>query len=452
VPNSVRKYNLFCCACELIRGFLYIMSSAGPVRAGRVAGTRAFALGREAGRWFLRSGWFAVSIFVLCSTVNFLDRQTLAAMAPSIRNEFHLSAAQYGTILSAFALAYALAAPLAGWLIDRAGLNRGMGIAVGLWSLAGLATGLTGSLAGLIACRFMLGAGESAGMPGLAKANALYLQPSDYAFSLAVNSIAISLGSAGAPLLAAAIAPRLGWRAVFLVIGAAGMLWLPLWLAVSCWAGGRGIKGVVAAPQCGLPDGDKLLGSLLADLRLWILTVSNALIMVAYTVWTNWTTLYFVQHLHLTEATANHSFAWIPPLAATAGAFFGAWLARGWIRGGMGVVTARLRGCWLAAGFMAASSVLLPLTSSPALAATAISVIMFWAMSLQINVHILPVDIFGPGRAGLSVSILACSYGLMQSAVGPAVGATVDHFGFPAVCVGIAALPLLGVWILKKAA
>src|SRR5487761_631053 len=91
--------------------------------------------------------WIVLAAFLLCTTVNFLDRQVLAAVAPTIRREFHLSGAEYGTILSAFALAYAIGAPLAGWFVDWAGLNRGVSLTVGLWSLAGVATGLSGSLA-----------------------------------------------------------------------------------------------------------------------------------------------------------------------------------------------------------------------------------------------------------------------------------------------------------------
>src|SRR5579862_4271902 len=89
--------------------------------------------------------WIAMCVFVLCSTVNFLDRQLLAATAPVIKHDFALSNAQYGQILSAFAITYAIMAPVFGWLVDRAGLNLGMTIAVGVWSLAGMATGLARS-------------------------------------------------------------------------------------------------------------------------------------------------------------------------------------------------------------------------------------------------------------------------------------------------------------------
>lgn len=383
--------------------------------------------------------WVVFGCFLLCTSFNFLDRQVLAAEAPTIRREFHLSGAEYGIIVSAFALAYALGAPLAGWFVDRFGLDRTIVVAIGLWSLAGVATGFSGSLLALLGCRAILGTSESAGMPALAKANAVYLRPGEYALSLAANSIAITIGSASAPLLVAVMAPSFGWRSAFFATGAAGMLWIPLWLLIS----GKAPRGCVV-PRRRTPVRDMLL-----DRRIWGLTLSNALIMTVYTVWTNWTTIYFVQQLHLTEADANQHYAWLPPIFATMGAFFGGWLAYRWINHGVEVVAARLRGCWIAAAFIVLTATI-PLAKSPAWAAIAISVTMFWAMSLQINVHILPVDIFGPERAGLSVSILACSYGVMQMFVSPVIGWTVDHLGFSTVCWALSVLPLAGVWILKS--
>jgi len=68
--------------------------------------------------------WLVLSVFVLSSTINYLDRQTLATLAPVLRAELHLSNAQYGWIVSAFSIAYAACAPFAGLLIDRIGLDR----------------------------------------------------------------------------------------------------------------------------------------------------------------------------------------------------------------------------------------------------------------------------------------------------------------------------------------
>jgi MFS transporter, ACS family, hexuronate transporter len=382
--------------------------------------------------------WIVLGVFVFSTSINILDRQILSALAPTIKTELHMTGAQYGALLSIFSFTYAISAPVAGWLVDHVGVSSGLSLAIGLWSLASIASGFSRSLASLARCRAFLGAGESAGMPALAKVNALYLPASEFGLSLAVNNIAIALGSSSAPLLVATVAPAFGWRSVFFITGAAGFLWIPFWLVVCRHTRCRG-----SSLEARLHFGD-----FARDSRLWGLAISNALVMTAYTVWTNWTTLYFVQQLRLNESDANRHYAWIPPIFAMFGGFFGGWLSYYWIRRGMRPDLARLRGCWLAAIFMFVAAVL-PFVASAIWATVAISTTMFWAMSLQMNVHILPVDIFGPERAGMSVSVLAFSYGLMQMLVSPVIGAVVDRYGFSIVCMSVAFLPLGGVWVLK---
>ena len=102
--------------------------------------------------------WVVIGVFVLSSTLNYLDRQILAALAPLLRQEFSLTNADYGWVLAVFSITYAVSSPLAGLLIDRFGLNRGISLGVGLWSLAGIATGFTRNLTGLLGCRAVLGA------------------------------------------------------------------------------------------------------------------------------------------------------------------------------------------------------------------------------------------------------------------------------------------------------
>jgi len=124
-----------------------------------------------------RFRWLVLAVFVLSSAINYLDRQSLATLAPLVRAEFHLSNAQYGLILTAFSIAYMASAPFAGMLIDGIGLNRAISLAVGLWSCAGIATGFTRGLGGLVGCRGVLGVGEAAGIPASGKAIYQYLRP-----------------------------------------------------------------------------------------------------------------------------------------------------------------------------------------------------------------------------------------------------------------------------------
>ena len=192
---------------------------------------------------FTRFRWLVLAVFVLSTAINYLDRQTLTTLAPLLRTEFQLSNAQYGLILTAFSITYALSAPFAGMLIDRIGLNRAISLAVGLWSCAGIATGFTSGLSGLVGCRAVLGVAEAGGIPAAGKAIHQYLRPAERALGNAVNQAGVSLGMILAPPIATFLALRSGWRQAFVVTGILGLLWIPLWN----WAARR--AGGVAAPR-----------------------------------------------------------------------------------------------------------------------------------------------------------------------------------------------------------
>lgn len=385
--------------------------------------------------------WIAIGVFVLSSSLNYLDRQLLAALAPTLRGEFQLSNQQYGLIVSVFSIVYAAFAPAAGWFIDRAGLNRGAGIAVALWSLAGTATAWTRSFAGLLACRTVLGAAEAAGIPATGKANATYLEPRELALGTAFNQVGITLGSVAAPLLVVLIQPRYGWRSTFALCGALGFLWIPLWLFAS--------KRIPARKPDSSPSAHGA-NSLLRDRRFWGLALANAFVMTLYALWSNWTTLYFVQERHMTQDQANRQFAWIPAVFATAGGFFGGVWSYRLIRAGRDVLGARLRICWISAAILLATAAV-PWMPRPALAAAAISLSFFWTLAISTNVYALPIDLFGPGNAGLGVAALTCSFGVMTAFLSPWIGGVADRVGFTPVCVLLSVTPLLGVAILKWA-
>ncbi|MEO6758158.1 MAG: MFS transporter, partial [Saprospiraceae bacterium] len=177
--------------------------------------------------------WIAVGVFVLSSSLNYLDRQLFSALAPVIRGEFGWSYEDYGRVVSYFSLVYAVAAPLMGLVIDRIGLNAGVTLAVGVWSAATVWTGWAKELGGLIASRFLLGAAQGGGVPAAGKAMSTYLEPRERALGQGLSQVGLSVGMIAAPLLAGFMEPRFGWRSAFLVGGSLGLIWVPLWLVVA---------------------------------------------------------------------------------------------------------------------------------------------------------------------------------------------------------------------------
>jgi ACS family hexuronate transporter-like MFS transporter len=375
---------------------------------------------------------------VLATSLSFLDRQVLAALAPVLKLEFHLTNEGYGWVLAAFSLAYALAALPMGLLLDRLGLNRGASLMVGLWSAAGVATGFVGGLGSLAACRAALGVAEAGGIPASGKAFASYLEPRERAMGTAVNQLGISLGMAGAPLLAGTLAMRFGWRAAFVATGVLGFLWIPLWLVTA-----RGIPPLAASPVAPAPVRD-----LVRDRRLWGLAAANVLLMTVYSLWMNWTTVYLVTARGLSQVEANQRLAWIPPVFASLGGLFGGWLSMRWAKAGVEVQAARMRTSLVSALFLLATAAV-PWMPDAGWATAVISLSFFWTVAMSANLYAMPLDMFGAARAGFAVSVLTFAYGLMQTVVSPLAGGLIDRFGFEPVCVSVAVLPLAAVGVLQ---
>jgi ACS family hexuronate transporter-like MFS transporter len=378
-----------------------------------------------------------LGVFVLSTAINYLDRATLATVAPAVKSEFHLSNAEYGWIVNAFLFTYMLAAPFAGMLVDRIGLDRAATLAVGLWSCAGIATGMTRGVAGLAVCRAVLGVAEAAGIPAAGKAIHQYLKPGERALGNAANQAAVSLGMVLAPPIATWIFVRSGWRPAFVATGIIGLLWIPLWL----WLRPRAAGTHAAAAASGVPT------EILRDRRLWAFVLANALSMIPYSLWVNFTTLYFVESRRLTMVEAAW-YAWIPPVLAAAGGFAGGWLSLRWIGRGVTPAPARFRVC-LVAAVVSLATAAIPAAPNAAFAAFGISLSFFAVAAFSVNMYSLPLDIFGGPRAGFAVSMLTASAGA-AGLISPAFGALIDRHGYAGVTAIAAICPLAACAVLAR--
>jgi ACS family hexuronate transporter-like MFS transporter len=382
--------------------------------------------------------WVVVGVFVLSSALNYLDRQVLTQLAPLLKSDFQLSNRDFGFVLSAFSVIYAAAAPLAGFFIDRVGLNRGVSLAVGLWSLSGIATGFANGFTGLLATRTGLGLFQAGGVPAVGKAIRQYLLPGERALGQAAGQLGISAGAVLAPPLATWLALHYGWRWAFWLTGLVGFLWIPLWLRASRLA--------PVQPEPPLASRERV-SELLGSPRLWGFVFANALGMVPYTLWTNWTTIYLVQ-AHGLKLADTAWLAGFPPFAAPFGGFLGGWLSLRLIRQGWEPLAARRRACLLTA-FAILLTAAVPLMPAATLATFAIGASLFFSSAFNVNVYAMPLDAFSGARAAFGISMLTGAYGAMQTVISPLIGDLVDRYGFQPVCLAAAVLPLASFAVLR---
>jgi ACS family hexuronate transporter-like MFS transporter len=357
---------------------------------------------------------------VISSTLNYLDRQLLATLAPLIIAELEFNQTGFGFLISAFSIVYAASSLIAGWFLDRVGVNRGMSAAVSWWSAAAVATGFSRGLGGLVICRAALGLGESAGVPAAGKLNGMYLKPEERALGAAVNQIGLSLGLAIAPLWIG-IARAHSWRTPFVITGLFGFLWIPVWLVVSRFIPSQ--QGYSEIPSRDLQSHQGF--SLLRERSLLLVVAANALWMGSYSLWSNWTTLYLTR-VHNLTLQESARYVWIPPLISNLGGFFGGWMSLRWVKHGTKPVAARRKAVWVSA-LGSLVTLLLPLASDARWATVIISISFFFALAGSVNIYAIPIDLYGAARSGLAISALTCAYGILQTVISPIIGYLSDH-------------------------
>ena len=160
------------------------------------------------------------------TTINYIDRQVVSVLAPTLRAEFHLSNGEYAAIVNAFLITYAVAYTIAGWALDRLGVGRGLTLSILWWSLADMLGALVRGPFSLGFLRGVLAIGEAGAWPAFAKAAALWVPPEARTLAIGICNSGSSVGAVIAPPLVAWITIRWGWRSAFLLTGFLGLAWV----------------------------------------------------------------------------------------------------------------------------------------------------------------------------------------------------------------------------------
>jgi ACS family hexuronate transporter-like MFS transporter len=253
---------------------------------------------------------------MLVSLISYIDRNTLALLAPTILKETHLTNEQYGWIVSAFSIAYMIGNPAWGLLLDRFGVRSGMMWAVGSWSLASAAHALAGGFISFACARAALGFGEGATFPGGLRTAAMTLPAWLRSRGVALAYSGGSLGAVVTPIIVTPIALRYGWRGAFVFTGFIGAAWLLLWLAVR-----RRVPPhvrTVAGPAGRRPS--------LRSPALWAFVSAYALGALPLSFVLYASAIYLSKVRGLNQAEIG-TLLWIPPVGWEIGYFVWGWIA-----------------------------------------------------------------------------------------------------------------------------
>jgi MFS family permease len=265
-------------------------------------------------------------VLLICAAlfINYVDRGNLATAAPLIQVQLHLTATELGTLLSAFYYSYVLMLAPVGWLGERFGAHRVLGIGVAIWSLATLLTGFATSFGTLLLLRLLLGVGESASFPCSAKLVAVAVEPARIGMANGFTAFSYLVGPALGTVVGGTLMSHFGWRAVFVLFGALSLLWLWPWRRVRVVAPAAHARNGTAAPS---------FGRILRERALWGASLGHFASNYGFYFILAWLPLYLVNvrgfSMQSMAAIAGSAY-----LVNAAAALVAGWMIDAWIRSG----------------------------------------------------------------------------------------------------------------------
>lgn len=378
--------------------------------------------------------WIPSSVLMLCTLLSYIDRQTLAVLSPMILPDTGLNAASYADALSAFSIAYMIANPLWGSILDYVGLRRGMIAAVAIWTVASVSHAWVAGALGFTLARIILGVGEGAAFPGGFRTATDSLPPNRQMRGMALAYSGASLGTIITPLMVTPLALWWGWRTAFLLTGAFGASWLALW-----W--------FVARPpwlSFGHRSGLKLAWPNLFEKRFWMIVSSFGLGGFGLGVTLYLSPLYLNGVMGLSQAQLG-KILWIPSLGYEAGYFFWGWIADRYVRADL----RRAARIFVLLTVLALPGALLPRTGS----LPAVLALFFWTMFIADGFIVtslrMGAQIYRGSQTGMVAGIGSGAWSAVLAVMLPFYGRWFDTHAYTAVFTSMSLIPMAGtaIWL-----
>ncbi len=347
-----------------------------------------------------RLRWTICALLFLASTINYVDRQTISVLKPHLQSVLHWSESDYGWIVFAFQLAYALMFTVAGVVMDWLGTRLGYAISITWWSFAAMAHALARGAISFGAARFLLGAGEAGNFPAAIKAVAEWFPKRERALATGVFNAGPTVGAVIAPPLVVWLTLRWGWRASFIFTGALGFLWLFFWLAFYRLPGQHpritpGELELIEGEE-GEPEAATTVRipwrKILAYRQAWGFILAKFMSDPIWWFYIFWLPSYLKQGRGFTLQEIG-LFAWIPFLVSGVGSVAGGWLSGFFLNRGWPVSRARKAAMAICA-FCMPSGIVAVFAHNIAWALALISLSLAAHQGWSANVYTLASDMF----------------------------------------------------------
>lgn len=392
--------------------------------------------------------WLMIGMIFMLTVVNYIDRMTLAVLAPTIMEEFQMTNVAYSRVVTMFLIAYTISQSLSGKILDRIGTRLGFMIFVGIWSLSSMAHAAARSVIHLGIFRFMLGIGEAGNWPGAAKAVAEWFPVRERAFAMAIFNSGASIGAVIAPPLIVWVALAFGWRYAFFIGASLSLFVMLLWFLFyqtpekSPRLSDKERAHILSDQAPAVVAGRPWL-SLFRHRQVWALITARFLTDPIWWFLISWLPNYLKNERGFSMALIG-LLAWIPFLWADIGNLSGGGISSLLIRRGWSVDRAR-RTVMLSSAFLVPVGVAAVVgTTSDAAALAGISLIAFCFQSWIVNVITIPSDCFPKQDVGSVAGIGGTAAGIASILFTLLVGWIVDNFSYTPVYLIVGAMGPIG--------
>ena len=360
-----------------------------------------------------------IGLIFVAIALNYVDRQVLALLKPTLEAEFGWSNREYAMLGSAFQITAAASFLIVGWVVDRFGVRRALGWGVGLWSLAGIAHAFAATVTQFVAARVALAAAETVGTPAAVKSAAVYLPLKERSFALGLGNTAPNIGAILTPLLIPPFALAFGWKAAFIVTGALGFIWLFFWV----W----GTRRLVPITREGraVAEGAKVpLGEAARDRRTWAIVGAKFFSDLCWFFLLFWIPDFFSRQFGMTQGTLGWPVAIIYSFAAigalSSGLLFPRLVERGWS------VNRARKSSMLFYACMILPMPLAILAPNPWIASVIIGIALFAHQGFSTNIFGLAADVVPTARVATVIGAGAVAGNLSGAGMIEFAGWSID--------------------------
>lgn len=179
-----------------------------------------------------RYRWVIVALLFAATAINYVDRQMIGVLKPTLAHELHWTETDYANIIFWFQAAYAIGYLGFGQIVDRLGARVGYAIAIIIWTVAHVAHGGVRTITQFALVRFGLGFGEAGNFPAGIKAVTEWFPAKERALAIGTFNAGANVGAILTPLIVPWITLAYGWRMAFIVTGLLSVVWLIAWWAI----------------------------------------------------------------------------------------------------------------------------------------------------------------------------------------------------------------------------